>query len=80
MGPEGGEGGSTFGDRHQIDLDREVGGDRRVTPIMVLVGRCSLFSGRLVEGTRIAACSMSTSTVKTRRSTTSSQMAPVALS
>jgi hypothetical protein len=47
---------------------------------MVQAGRCSLFSGRLVEGTRIAAYSMSTSTVKTRRSTTSSQMAPVALS
>ena len=47
---------------------------------MVLVGGCSLFSGRLVEGSRIAACSLSTSTLKTRRTTTSSQVAPAAFS
>ena len=29
---------------------KKSGWDRRVTPIMVLVGGCSLFSGRLVEG------------------------------
>jgi len=36
---------------------KKSGWDRRITPIMVLVGGCSC----------IAACSLSTSTVKTRR-------------
>jgi pimeloyl-ACP methyl ester carboxylesterase len=43
---------------------KKSGWDRRVTSIMVLVGGCSLFSGRLVEGRASPPAACSTSTVK----------------